>query len=156
MYVTQVDAFLHTRLPINSYHLYPLRLSCYVLALFHGTGSGPKAGEHEDLLHCTRVKLFSDGSLGAETAALREPYIGTDNRGVLIMSVEEMTDKVRLAHNEGFILETHAIGDRALATVLEAYERAGLHEEHRPIITHCQVRPLASPMNIVQISSKSD
>jgi len=91
------------------------------------------------LLTCQRVKLFSDGSLGAETAALRTPYVGTDNRGVLIHPLDELTEKVRTAHQQGYQLEVHAIGDRALETVLDAFEGAGLQPSDRPIITHCQV-----------------
>lgn len=83
--------------------------------------------------------MYADGSLGAETAALREPYIGTDNLGVLILPREELAHNMREAHKEGFGLEVHAIGDRALATVLEALEEAGVSRQDRPIITHCQV-----------------
>jgi hypothetical protein len=57
------------------------------------------------LLSCERVKLFSDGSLGAETAALRRPYVGSDNRGMLILPPEELASKVASAHAAGFQLE---------------------------------------------------
>lgn len=36
-------------------------------------------------------------------------------------------------------MEVHAIGDRALASVLDACEGAGLTARDRPIVTHCQV-----------------
>jgi len=38
-----------------------------------------------EMLSCDRVKLFVDGSLGADTAALSQPYLnsGTGNSGVL-------------------------------------------------------------------------
>lgn len=104
------------------------------------SGRGPKAGDYDGLVHCQRVKMFADGSLGAETAALREPYLGTDNRGVLTLPLEEMTHNMREAHKEGFGLEVHAIGDRAMATVLKALEQAGVSRDDRPIVTHCQVR----------------
>lgn len=57
------------------------------------------------LLSCNRVKLYSDGSLGAETAALRRPYVGTDNVGLLIHNAEELADKVASAHTAGYQLE---------------------------------------------------
>ena len=91
------------------------------------------------LLSCPRIKLYADGSLGAETAALRQPYVGTANRGVLIHPPEALTAKIRSAHEAGFQLEVHAIGDWALATVLDALETAGVPPEARPVITHCQV-----------------
>jgi predicted amidohydrolase YtcJ len=57
------------------------------------------------LLSCNRVKLYSDGSLGAETAALRRPYVGTDNIGLLIHNADELADKVASAHTAGYQLE---------------------------------------------------
>ena len=119
------------------------------LTIDHGEiGKGPRPGEHEGLLYCKRVKLFSDGSLGAETAALRQPYVGTENIGVLIHPLDELTEKVRLAHQEGYQLEIHAIGDRAMATVLDAYVGAGVAGSDRPIITHCQVTQLSALWSI--------
>ncbi|CAM9098263.1 unnamed protein product [Ectocarpus fasciculatus] len=91
------------------------------------------------LVSWNRVKLFSDGSLGAETAAMRLPYLGTDNNGVLIHEQEALTRKVAQARDRGFRVEVHAIGDRALEAVLDAFEGAGLQPKDRPIVTHCQV-----------------
>jgi predicted amidohydrolase YtcJ len=54
------------------------------------------------LLTCARVKVFADGSLGAETAAVREPYTGTSNTGVLIHTQEELCRQVANAHTQGF------------------------------------------------------
>lgn len=33
----------------------------------------------------------------------------------------------------------HAIGDEAAEAVLEAFDKAGLKPEDRPILTHCQI-----------------
>ncbi|OQR92014.1 hypothetical protein ACHHYP_04127 [Achlya hypogyna] len=99
----------------------------------------PRPNTKDGLLSCDRVKIFSDGSLGAETAALREPYRDTTNRGVLMESDQSMRDKIRVAHAAGYRLEVHAIGDRAAAQVLSAMEAAGLSPEDRPILTHCQI-----------------
>lgn len=49
------------------------------------------------------------------------------------------TAQVAQARDRGFRVEVHAIGDRALASVLDAFEGAGLTPEDRPIVTHCQV-----------------
>ncbi|XP_037047706.1 putative amidohydrolase YtcJ [Bradysia coprophila] len=99
----------------------------------------PPSGTTEDLLSCDRVKLFSDGSLGAETAALRLPYRGTDNRGVLMESDENLLRKILEAEANGYRVEIHAIGDRAAAQVINAIKMAGIKPERRPILTHCQV-----------------
>ncbi|EQC39539.1 hypothetical protein SDRG_02976 [Saprolegnia diclina VS20] len=99
----------------------------------------PAPKTQDGLLSCDRVKIFSDGSLGAETAALREPYRNTSNRGVLMESDASMLHKIQVAHAAGYRLEVHAIGDRAAAQVLHAMESAGLEPADRPILTHCQI-----------------
>lgn len=99
----------------------------------------PSFSSPASLLSCGRIKLYSDGSLGAETAALRSPYVGTTNTGILIHTPEALKSKISSAHKAGFQLEVHAIGDRALETVLDALEGAEVPSEVRPVITHCQV-----------------
>ncbi len=57
-----------------------------------------------------RVKLLADGSLGAETAALRQCYCGSHNKGMLLYKQEELEATVLKAHQRGYQLEIHAIG----------------------------------------------
>lgn len=70
------------------------------------------------LLSCHRVKLFTDGALGSETAALSAPYICKDendtkvNTGILMHSQTELNAFFRTANEAGFRLEVHAIGDK--------------------------------------------
>lgn len=104
-----------------------------------GNPNIPPPGTRDGNITCDRVKIFSDGSLGAETAALREPYVGSSNYGILYDSDKEMTEKVRQAHANGYRVEVHAIGDRAVAQVLNAFQKAGIRSTDRPIITHCQI-----------------
>ncbi|RHY59923.1 hypothetical protein DYB30_004326 [Aphanomyces astaci] len=60
----------------------------------------------DNLLTVDRVKLFGDGSLGAETAALRQPYRDSTNKGVLaaaqvlaaMATVEGGIDRPLLTH----------------------------------------------------------
>ena len=42
------------------------------------------------LLSCDRAKLWTDGGLGASTAAMLEPYADSDSRGMMQMSCEEI------------------------------------------------------------------
>jgi predicted amidohydrolase YtcJ len=73
-----------------------------------------------------RLKIFSDGSLGAETAALRIPA-PTDSEGpqpleplhtgVLIHKTLDLREMVESADKAGFQLEIHAIGDAAAKQV---------------------------------------
>ncbi len=67
-------------------------------------------------------KLFTDGSLGAGSAALTEPYSDDpDNYGILAPE-EKLTDDIKKAYQKGLQPAIHAIGDRALDAVLHAIE----------------------------------
>ncbi|KAI3638247.1 hypothetical protein MIR68_003858 [Amoeboaphelidium protococcarum] len=94
---------------------------------------------HKGQLFCDRVKLFADGSLGAKTAALGKHYHKCNHSGHLSLTVEELFARVKDAHDRGWRLEVHAIGDYAASVVLDAFENAGVTREHRHILTHCQV-----------------
>jgi len=86
------------------------------------------------------IKLYADGALGSRGAALLEPY-GDDpgNRGLAVSKPEHIEDIARRAIDRGFQVVTHAIGDRGVRNVLEAYERAGVAASHRSRIEHLQV-----------------
>ena len=85
-----------------------------------------------------RLKLYSDGSLGSQTAAMREPYENTDNTGILIYSEEELHKRIKDINEKGWQLETHAIGDKGAEITINGYEKY-LKKEKRPILTHCQI-----------------
>ena len=89
------------------------------------------------------VKILADGSLGAHTAALNEPYSDEPNtRGMLLYSQRTLEKLVLKAHKAGFQIATHAIGDRATEAVLRAYEKALKtfpRDDHRHRIEHCSV-----------------
>ena len=80
-----------------------------------------------------------DGCFGSEDAAMREPYEGTDNKGVLYYSDEKVADFCKKANREGLQIELHAIGDaafdqacRALKAALDDHPR----KDHRHTIIH--------------------
>ena len=73
------------------------------------------------------MKFFSDGSLIGRTAAVFEPFLEDprpDNLGLEMMPQEDLDACVKQAHDAGFQVAIHAIGDRAIHMVLTAYERA--------------------------------
>lgn len=87
--------------------------------------SGLGAGWRRGPLRLLGVKFFADGSLGGRTAALREPYADApQSRGLLLLSLEDLAGAVRRAEAAGIPLAVHAIGDRAIDLVLEAFESA--------------------------------
>ncbi|PSQ55180.1 MAG: amidohydrolase [Bacteroidetes bacterium QH_10_64_37] len=89
------------------------------------------------------VKFFADGALGSRGAALLADYAdATGTRGFLLHEDDALRDHVRTAHECGFQVNTHAIGDRANRQVLDAYRevaRESARPLRRPRIEHAQV-----------------
>jgi predicted amidohydrolase YtcJ len=88
----------------------------------HLLGAGFMTGLGDAWLRLGAVKFFADGSLGARTAFLREPYADAADRGRALHSPEEMRALLSRAHSGGFQTATHAIGDAAIDLVLDALE----------------------------------
>lgn len=86
------------------------------------------------------IKIFSDGSIGARTAALREPYKDDpSNRGMLLRNRDELAELFRKADNAGLQLAVHAIGDRAIDEVLDAMKIAKIRAKLRHRIEHFEL-----------------
>lgn len=104
---------------------------------------GLRTGVGDEWVKVLGVKLYADGWLGPRTAALREPYnddpYGFPPRGILFLDQDEATREVLQARALGFHVTTHAIGDRAVRTVLDAYENARVTRRDRWSIEHVQV-----------------
>jgi predicted amidohydrolase YtcJ len=66
--------------------------------------------------------LPADGSIGARTAALTEPYEGTEGAGTLAYDDEVLRGFFHDAHEAGLQVGMHALGDRAIEQVLTAWE----------------------------------
>jgi predicted amidohydrolase YtcJ len=99
---------------------------------------GPEIGER---LTVRSIKLLADGALGSRGAALLEPYADDPgNRGLTMLTREQIEGVAREAVAQGFQVNTHAIGDRANRMVLEAYGAAlGGKNDRRFRIEHAQV-----------------
>jgi hypothetical protein len=81
---------------------------------------GLTTGMGDDWLRLGGGKIFSDGSLGARTAALSRPYEDdASERGMLVHAVADLRAAFREAHYGAFQLAVHAIGDRAVYVVAE-------------------------------------
>ena len=86
------------------------------------------------------VKLYADGALGSRGAALLAPYNDDPgNTGLLVSKEEHLVDVTRRARAAGFQVNTHAIGDRGVRNVIDAYESAGVTPQERFRIEHFQV-----------------
>ena len=126
------------RLPLRTYLMMMLDETMEsLLALGIRTGFG------DDRLRIGPVKLFADGSIGGRTARMRRPYEGQpDNVGLWMLPPEELKAKVRRAHEAGFQVGIHAIGDAAVELVVDAYaeaQAASPRPDPRHRIEHCSI-----------------
>jgi predicted amidohydrolase YtcJ len=96
-----------------------------------------------DMIKIGFVKILADGSLGARTAALTQPYSDKpDTRGIMLYTQRKLNGLVLKAHKGGLQLAIHAIGDHAIEAALKAYEKALItfpRKNHRHRIEHCSV-----------------
>lgn len=100
---------------------------------------GPLIG-YGDLVTVRAVKIYADGALGSRGASLLEPYADEpSNTGLMISSTEHIRDVARRGKQAGFQVNTHAIGDRGVRSVIDAYEAAGVQPSDRFRIEHLQV-----------------
>ncbi|MCS6830898.1 MAG: amidohydrolase family protein, partial [bacterium] len=88
------------------------------------------------------AKVFSDGALTTRTAALKEPFVDTGTTGMLLHSEAELREYVVGAHCAGWQIAAHAIGDRAIETMLNLYAEAQYvhpRADARHRIEHCML-----------------
>ena len=73
------------------------------------------------------AKEYADGALGSGTAALFHPRTcGDAGAGIMRVAADELDATFAAGRSVGIGLAVHAIGDRAVAEVLDAVERAPL------------------------------
>ncbi|NLE83180.1 MAG: amidohydrolase [Chloroflexi bacterium] len=84
------------------------------------------------------LKAFADGALGPQSAAMLEPYEGSQNTGMLLLEAEEIVGLGEKAAEAGWPLTVHAIGDRAVREVLDGYTmlRASEQKHGRHSLPH--------------------
>ncbi len=86
---------------------------------------GLRSGLGDEWLRVGFVKIFADGTLGSQTAAMLEPYDGQpQNTGIATYDREALIDLVVRASEAGWACAVHAIGDRANRLALDAFEAA--------------------------------
>lgn len=89
----------------------------------HAATIGLRTGFGSDRLRVGSVKMFADGALGPNTAAMLQPYEeDRANSGILLMDNEQIFEHGQQAVMGGISIAIHAIGDRANHEVLRAYE----------------------------------
>ncbi len=95
---------------------YPTNITKNVLGAISGFG--------DDYIKMGAMKMFMDGSVGAASSAMKEPYADMDTTGILIQNQEETNRKMKEAYHAGMEIAIHAIGDRAIDMALTGFENA--------------------------------
>lgn len=89
------------------------------------------------------LKLYLDGSFGAKTAYMHEPFSDApDMCGFCVIDEDEIYEKMKIAHNNGFQICIHAIGDKGNRIVVDLYIRLleeFPRENHRHRIEHASM-----------------
>jgi predicted amidohydrolase YtcJ len=83
-------------------------------------------GRGDAWLRIGGLKGFVDGSLGSHTAAMLEPFTDDPtNRGLFVTTPDDLYRRTSGADKAGLHVIVHAIGDRAIRTQLDIFERVG-------------------------------
>ncbi|HAI15370.1 MAG TPA: amidohydrolase [Gammaproteobacteria bacterium] len=106
--------------------------------------------ESTPYIHNTAIKIWQDGVIETETAALLEPYLNRGDQfvGELLNEPAVLNEAVTALDAAGFQIHFHAIGDRAIRSAFDSIQAAreanGKHD-NRHHISHIQ---LFSPEDI--------
>jgi hypothetical protein len=114
----------------------PVRVRIYLASgladvLADGTGQSDRASLAEldargsatgNWVSLDGVKFYADGWLGPRTCALGHPFHDGSADGLLFMPPGTLARRIGPLAEHGWRIATHAIGDRAVAAVLDAYE----------------------------------
>jgi predicted amidohydrolase YtcJ len=101
-------------------------------------------GKEDSQFKLGALKLYIDGSLGACTAWMHQPFSDqSDKSGFCVYdNLENLYEQMKIAHNMGFQIGTHAIGDKANRVVVDLYKRLLSEfprDNHRHRIEHASL-----------------
>jgi predicted amidohydrolase YtcJ len=134
---TYQEAFRGGDLNLRVYMLITYEYLPHLMALRLKTGFG------NEWLKVGGIKIIADGAIAGRTAYLSEPYVGTQERGILVAESEEaLHESIRRGHEAGFQVCVHANGDRGIEMTLDGFEKAlnALpRKDHRHRLEHCTV-----------------
>lgn len=115
-------------------------------AIERGLRTGDELPGTGGLVHVGPLKLITDGSLGTRTAACSHAYDDDpSNFGVLTIEPDRLRDLLTLATASGIDVAVHAIGDRAVASALDAFTftQARGTIEHAQLVRHADLARFA-------------
>ena len=87
------------------------------------------------------LKLLADGSLGARSAYMSQPYQDRDTRGIRVFTPERLETLVTTAMQAGMDFAIHAIGDQMVEELCDLVETfpETTRQRHRHSIIHAQL-----------------
>jgi len=87
--------------------------------------AGAKTSDGDDMIQTGPIKIFMDGSLGALSAFMYEPFADNPgNSGIGRYEKGDLNALVQKAHDNNFQVAIHGIGDKAVTWALDAIEEA--------------------------------
>ena len=140
----EMEAYLRARdegrLPVRTYGCVMADKTRSILP--EAMAAGMVTGKGCDMFRIGPVKIFTDGSAGSKTAAMSRDYKDDPgNKGLLCIPDQAELDRmVAEAHDAGWQMGIHAIGDAAIEEVLNAIEAAQAATpapDRRHRIEHC-------------------
>ncbi len=116
--------------------------------------TGLRTNYGSDRVEMGAIKSYADGSIGARTARLSEPYADGTGRGEWVLPPDGIADLVGHVDSAGLQCAMHAIGDEAIGSVLDAYEGASgdRHRiEHAELLTPALIDRLGESDHVVSV-----
>jgi hypothetical protein len=137
----QADALGRLKVRVIAIPFVPNQGSEGALAALRALGA--RTGDRRGRVTWGGVKFMCDGGMAAKTIAVTPPGVVDDpgNVGLLGWETPKLIAAMRAVRAMGWQITAHAIGDRAIAQVLDALE-AALGDgpgDHRSRIVHCGV-----------------
>src|SRR4030095_13472294 len=118
-----------------------VRVNASLLPKDGAAPAGLVPNDKDPWLRRDAVKIFADGVLEGETAALLEPY-ASGKTGALNVPLDQLTALVTELDAKGIQVHVHAIGDAAVREALDAFaaaEKTNGARTRRHHIAHLQL-----------------
>lgn len=107
----------------------------------HYIATGMTSGFGNEHFSIGPIKMFMDGSSSGPSSLMREPYCHDPKLGGIQSLTQDETDEwVANAHNAGYQVTAHALGDKAVDMIIDAMDKAlkaNPKENCRFRIEHC-------------------
>lgn len=127
-------------LPIRIYQQCLLRTPESLQAFLN---KGYRTGDEFGFYKIGPLKLLNDGSLGARTAHLSQPYHDDPStKGVGLYDKDDLASMIEMGHKNEMQIAIHCIGDAAIKMAIDCFEKVILESpriDPRHGIVHCQI-----------------